>query len=105
MRTDLRGKEGALNRVKCLATAGLPLEPFARAVLDLVLDGTPADMPDGIPLQARGCHPFAGLTIRLFRIIESSRRQLKPCLEGSMKAIYKVTHSDHHRQLHQLLLA
>jgi len=38
---DMRRKELALGRIKRLASSGLPLEPFARAVHELVNDGVP----------------------------------------------------------------
>jgi len=38
---DSRNKEAALGRIKRLASSGLPLEPFARTVLDLLNDGVP----------------------------------------------------------------
>jgi hypothetical protein len=41
LHSDARNKEVALGRIKRLASAGLRLEPFARAVLDLVNDGVP----------------------------------------------------------------
>jgi DNA-binding CsgD family transcriptional regulator len=39
LHSDARNKEVALGRIKRLASAGLRLEPFARAVLDLINDG------------------------------------------------------------------
>ena len=41
LHSDARNKEVALGRIKRLASAGLQLEPFARAVLDLINDGVP----------------------------------------------------------------
>jgi DNA-binding CsgD family transcriptional regulator len=39
LHSDARNKEVALGRIKRLASVGLRLEPFARAVLDLINDG------------------------------------------------------------------
>jgi len=39
--SDARNKERALSRIRQLSSAGLPVEPFARAVLDLINDGVP----------------------------------------------------------------
>jgi hypothetical protein len=41
LHSDARNKEVALSRIKRLASAGLQLEPFARAVLALINDGVP----------------------------------------------------------------
>ena len=41
MVADIRRKELALGRIKRLASSGLSLEPFGRAVLDLIHDGVP----------------------------------------------------------------
>lgn len=38
---DMRRKELALGHIKRLASSGLSLEPFGRAVLDLINDGVP----------------------------------------------------------------
>jgi hypothetical protein len=41
LHSDARNKTVALGRIKRLASAALRLEPFARAVFDLINDGVP----------------------------------------------------------------
>jgi DNA-binding CsgD family transcriptional regulator len=68
-RGDLANKEVALGRIKRLASSGLPLEPFVRAVFELIHDAVPSSPNRAFHVGAEGSMAFIFSNVETERLV------------------------------------